>query len=310
MPLAHMPAVASVAPLQGQRWVLAGVAINLVLAAIKISVGVLGNSYALIADGFESLTDIASSLVVWSGLRVAATPPDGEHPYGHGKAESLAAAVVALALLGAAVAIAWHSLHEILVPHAVPAWYTLPVLLVVIFAKELLYRRLRYLGEAAGSTALASDAEHHRGDAITSLAALVGIAIALLGGPGWAAADDWAALLACLLIAANGGHLLQRALNELMDATLPEAELARLRVVAAAVPGIRRVEKLRARRAGNAIQMDIHLWVDPTATVADGHDLGHAVKRALLDAELGVADVVVHIEPDQPAPLSDRIPLS
>ena len=171
--------------------------VNAALATIKIVVGVLGNSYVLIADGIESTADIFSSFVVWSGLRVSAMPPDENHPFGHGKAEPVAGIVVALLLLGAGFLIATQSVKEILRPHLAPGWFTLPVLLGIIVIKEGLYRFAFKTGTSLESTALKSDAWHHRSDALTSAAAFVGISIALIGGPGYESADDWAALAAC-----------------------------------------------------------------------------------------------------------------
>jgi cation diffusion facilitator family transporter len=164
-----------------------GIAVNAVLAAVKIVTGVLGNSYALIADGIESTTDIVSSFIVWTGLRVSAVPPDKDHPYGHGKAEPIAALVVALALLAAAGMIAVQSISEIITPHHAPAWFTLLVLMVVIITKETLYRFVFKVGEKLTSTAVKGDAWHHRSDAITSAAAFVGILIAQIGGKAAAA---------------------------------------------------------------------------------------------------------------------------
>ena len=194
--------------------------INTVLAFIKIAVGILGNSYVLIADGIESTADIFSSVVVWGGLRVAVIPPDENHPFGHGKAESVASVIVSVLLLGAALLIAVQSVREILTPHQTPAWFTLPVLLGVIVIKETLFRLAFRAGRSLESTALKSDAWHHRSDALTSAAAFVGISIALVGGPGYESADDWAALLACGVIGWNGLRLLRAALDEVMDATV------------------------------------------------------------------------------------------
>jgi cation diffusion facilitator family transporter len=197
------------------------IAINLVLALVKISTGVLGNSYALIADGIESTTYIFSSLIVFGGLKLSSKPPDEDHPYGHGKAESLAGMVVSLFLIGAAILIAIQSIREIRTPHHVPEWYTLVVLGLIILIKEGLFRRIRLVGECLDSNALRSDAWHHRSDAITPLAAFVGIVVAFVGGEGYETADDWAALLACGIIFYNGIRLFHPALEEVMDAAAP-----------------------------------------------------------------------------------------
>ena len=188
-------------------------AINLVLALIKISTGVIGNSYALIADGIESTSDIFSSLIVLSGLQISSKPADQSPPYGHGQAEWLAALAVAMFLIGAGILIAIQAIREILSPQQAPAWYTLPILAVIIVIKEGLYRKMYRVGTDLDSSSLRSDAWHHRSDAVTSLAAFVGISIALIGGPGYESADDWAALLAVSIIFANGIRLLRPALD-------------------------------------------------------------------------------------------------
>ncbi len=287
-----MPDLAS-----GFRASLVSVIANPLLALGKIVAGVLGNSYALIADGIESTTDIFSSLVVWKALRVSARPADREHPYGHGKAESIAGLLVAAALMAAALLIAVQSVREIITPHHAPAPFTLVVLVVVVVTKELLYRYVGGAGDALGSTALKSDAWHHRSDAITSAAAFVGIAIALLGGPGYEAADDWAALVACAIISYNGVQLFRPALAEIMDAAVSRETETHVRHIGCAVEGVREIEKCRIRKSGFGLLMDIHVVVDGELSVRDGHVIAHRVKDALMTCELPVHDVVVHIEP-------------
>jgi cation diffusion facilitator family transporter len=273
------------------------IAINLVLALIKISTGVIGNSYALVADGIESTTDIFSSLIVFGGLRISTRPPDENHPYGHGKAESLAAMVVAVFLIAAAILIAVQSIKEIRAPQSSPAWYTLVVLGIIIVIKELLFRRMRKVGDSLDSSSLRSDAWHHRSDAITSLAAFIGISIALIGGEGYESADDWAALLACSIIFVNGVRLLRPALNEVMDAAPSDLIEARVVETASSVEGVVDIEKCRIRKSGLGYLMDIHVEVKSDLTIREGHDIGHAVKDRLLDSELPISDVIVHIEP-------------
>ena len=178
--------------------------VNLVFAIAKVTAGVFGNSYVWIADGIESALDIGGSIVIWGGLKIAARPPDATHPYGHGKAEPVAAAIVAAGVLAAALGLAIQSVREIFLPHHAPAPFTLVVLVVVIVVKELLYRFVIRIGRDVASTAVQTDAWHHRFDAMTSGAAFVGLSIALLDGEGWESADGWAALYDGLLIAAQG----------------------------------------------------------------------------------------------------------
>jgi cation diffusion facilitator family transporter len=281
----------------GMRAVILGVIANLSLAVIKVVTGVVGNSYALIADGIESTGDVVSSLVVWMGLRIASRPADDEHPYGHGKAESIAAAIAALGLLAAATIIAIQSIYEIQHPHQAPAWYTLVVLVVVIVVKEFLARRVLNAADALESTSLKVDAWHHRSDALTSAAVALGIAVALWGGPGYESADDWAALVACAVIAINGLILLRFAVREIMDETVPAATQERIRGIAASVPGVQAIEKVRVRKSGVGLYMDIHVQVDGKMSVHEGHAIGHRVKDALVTSGQRIEDVVVHIEP-------------
>lgn len=282
---------------------LIGVAVNAALAMLKIVAGFFGNSYALIADGLESTSDIVTSLIVWGGLRVAATPADERHPYGYGKAEALAGSVAALALLAAAVIIAVQSIREILTPHHLPHWSTLLVLVAVIITKELLARWMGQIGSAENSSSLQADAWHHRSDAITSLAALVGISIGLIGGPGYEPADDWAALLACLVIGFSGIRLLRVSVREVLDAAPPAVFEQQVRAVALQIPGVKAIEKCRIRKSGLQYFIEIHVEVNGEATVHEGHLIGGKVRRALRESPLRIADVFVHIEPwtEQPA---------
>jgi len=283
--------------LGGSRLALLGALVNSLLACVKILTGILGNSYALIADGMESTLDIFSSFLVWAGLRVASLPPDDTHPYGHGKAETLAAIGVALLLLATALILAIKSVREILTPHHAPEPFTLGVLLLVIAIKEYLFRRVLHKSSEIGSRAMASDAWHHRADAITSLGAFIGISIALIGGPGYECADDYAALLACGVIAMNGIRVLGPALNEAMD-TAPDPEIERsIRAVANAIEGVEGIEKCRVRKMGLEFYVDIHVLVDGDLPVRAGHSIAHAVKDGVRSEVRAIADVLVHVEP-------------
>jgi cation diffusion facilitator family transporter len=283
----------------GARVALTGMIVNVFLATAKITAGVLGNSYVLIADGIESALDIGGSAVIWGGLKFAARPPDETHPYGHGKAEPIAAAVVAIGVLVAALGLAIQSVREILIPHHAPAPFTLMVLVAVIVIKECLYRFVVRVGENAESTAVKTDAWHHRADAFTSLAAFIGISIALIGGQGWESADDWAALFACAIIAVNGVRLIFPALQEIMD-TAPRGEIVtRIERAAASVPGVIEVEKCLVRKMGLAFYVDLHVGVDGSISVREGHEIAHQVKDAIRASNSKIADVLVHVEPER-----------
>lgn len=276
---------------------LVGVAVNASLASFKILAGVFGNSYALIADGIESTADIVTSLVVWGGLRVAATPADDRHPYGYGKAEALAGVVASISLLAAAVLIAYHSVREILTPHHLPHWSTLCVLVVVVAIKEYLARWVGQIGADVSSASLQADAWHHRSDALTSVAAFIGISVALVGGKGWEAADDWGALVACGVIAFTGLRLFGMTIRDLLDAAPPKPFEEQVRQVAGAIDGVRAVEKCRIRKSGTSYFVEIHIEVAGDATVREGHVIGGVVRSTLRNANLRIADVFVHIEP-------------
>jgi cation diffusion facilitator family transporter len=279
------------------RVTLLGLVINVALASAKIVAGFLGHAYVLIADGIESALDVGGSIVIWGGLTLAARPPDTSHPYGHGKAEPIAAIVVALGVLTAALVIAIQSVREIFLPHHAPAPWTLAVLIVAVIIKETLFRYVIRFGQKLESTAVKTDAWHHRIDAMTSIAAFIGISIALIGGKPWQSADDWAALVACGLIGANGYRLLRPALFEIMD-TAPRGKFIKsIREVARSVPGVIELEKCRARKMGLDFYIDLHVGVDGNMSVHEGHEIAHRVKSAIQQSDPRVADVLVHIEP-------------
>jgi cation diffusion facilitator family transporter len=290
---------------RGIRSAQLGLVINAVLASVKLAAGLLGNAYALVADAAESMADILASLIVWGGLAIASQPPDENHPYGHGKAEALAAGVVSLMLIGAAIGIATEAVQQIRVPHKTPAAWTLVVLVTVMIVKWQLARRVHAVGADLGSTAVQADATHHLSDAITSAAAFVGIGVAVVAhrigaGPGWAAADDWAALFAAGVIAYNGVQLLRPALHDLMDRMPGTDVVAPVERAARAVPGVMHVEKLVVRKAGMHYFVDIHVQADPATSLHDAHALSGAVKWAIRGALPAVHGVLVHMEPYEP----------
>ncbi|MFQ5591779.1 MAG: cation diffusion facilitator family transporter [Phycisphaerae bacterium] len=282
---------------QGLRTSTISMALNGGLGLVKLVTGIVGQSYALIADAIESLGDIFSSVIVCGGIVIASRPADEDHPYGHGKAEPLAALAVATMLIGAATAISIQAVHEIVQPHGVPAGYTLPVLLAVVTVKELMYRYEVRIARHIDSVAVAVDAWHHRSDALTSTAAAIGITIALVGGEPWAMADDWAALAACLVIFVNGVRFARTAIAELMDTAPRTAFIDNVHEAASVVKGARFVEKVLVRKMGPSLYVDLHLEVDPSMSVHDAHGIAHAVKDSILRSQPEVADVLVHIEP-------------
>lgn len=282
---------------QGIRSAQIGLLVNALLTIVKLVAGILGHAYALVADAVESAADIFSSLIVWGGLRISARDPDEDYPFGYGKAEPLAAGIVALMLLGAAFGISVAAIREIRTPHHAPASFTLVVLVVVIFVKELLFRRVLAVGEQVASTAVKADAWHHRSDAITSAAAFLGISVALIGGPGWEVADDWAALAAALVIVVNALRLLRPAIDDLMDKS-PGADLIeRIGASALATPDVRAIEKLKVRKAGLGYFVDIHVQANPELSLHDAHNLSGRVKASIRSSVTEVKGVLVHMEP-------------
>jgi len=272
------------------------VSVGLVL--IKGTAGILGNSYALVADAIESASDVLSSLILFAGLRIAAKAPDQDHPYGHGKAEPLAATVIALIMVAAAILIIVESISNILTPHAVPQTFTLWVLGGVVLVKEYLFRFIDKVGQESNSTAVKADAWHHRSDAITSAAAFVGISIALIGGKGFEVADDYAALVAAGIIIINAYLVFRPALNEVMDAAPSQDIVQEVKILAGRVSGVKGIEKCFVRKMGFELFVDLHVLVDGNLSVREGHSIAHDVKDVILRENPRIYDVLIHIEPN------------
>src|SRR5579871_3279043 len=274
----------------GRRSTALGILVNLGLAVTKSTAGWLGNSFALLADGVESLTDVFSGLVVYFGLKIATKPPDTHHPYGYGKAEPIAAVVVSLALIAAAFGIIYEGVREIVSPSGAPAPYTLVVLAGVLIVKELLFRHVASVADTIGSRAVTSDAWHHRSDALTSAFAFVGISILLLGGRGWEAADGWAAICAAIIILYTAWKQLRPAVLELSDVAPHPSMESQVRAVAGHVPGIIGLDKCFVRKMGLTFYVDLHIVVGPNLTVRAGHALAHRVEDEIIAAFPRIAE--------------------
>ena len=282
---------------KGLKTTLIGIIVSLILAATKIFTGIIGNSYALIADGIESLTDIFTSSVVLTGLYFASKPADEDHPYGHGKAEPFAGIAVSFGIFIAAMIIVVQSVYEIITPHHAPAPFTLIVLVIVIITKETLFRFVIKVGTTVNSVAVKSDAWHHRSDAITSAAAFIGISIALIGGDGYESADDFAALFASVIIIFNAYKIFKPALFELLDTAPPQKTVQKVRDVAKKVEDVMGIDKCFVRKMGFDYFVDIHVLVDAKLPVYRGHEIAHKVKAELMKEYSNISDVLVHIEP-------------
>ncbi len=271
---------------------------NLGLAGIKISAGILGNSYALIADGIESVSDVFSSSLVFLGLKYAEKPADENHPYGHGKIEPLITFLVVGFLIASALLIAYQGYQNILTPQKSPKAWTLILLGIIILWKEISYRVVLSNSKLTGSTSLKADAWHHRSDAITSVAAFIGISISLLFGEGFETADDWAALFASGIILFNAYLIFRPALGEILDEDVYEELSLRIKEIAKDISGVMAVEKCHIRKAGMSYCVDIHIIVNGKITVKEGHDIAHTFKDTLQKRIPSLTSILIHVEPD------------
>jgi cation diffusion facilitator family transporter len=269
------------------------------LAIIKGLAGFFGNSYALIADAIESTTDIFSSFLVLFGIKYSNRPADENHPYGHGRAEPLITFLVVGFLITSAVIIAHESIINIQTPHSLPKTWTLFVLGAIIIWKEISYRIVIKRSIESNSSSLKADAWHHRSDAITSVAAFIGISIALFLGKGYESADDWAALFASVFILYNSYLIFRPALGEIMDEHLYDDVIVSIRKVANSVDGIIATEKCFIRKSGMKYHVDLHAVVDAKISVKEGHDLAHLLKDTLRTELPELGHVLIHIEPNE-----------
>jgi cation diffusion facilitator family transporter len=271
---------------------------NAGLSLVKWLAGYFGNSYALIADAIESTTDIFSSLLVLLGLKFSSRPADKNHPYGHGRLEPLMTFLVVAFLVTSATIIAYESIVNINTPHELPKLYTLFILAPIIVWKEISYRLVMRKAKQINSTSLKADAWHHRSDAVTSVAAFIGISTAIILGKGYEAADDWAALLASGFILYNCYKIFRPALGEIMDEHVYDDLVTEIRKVAATVAGVTGTEKCFIRKGGIIYHVDLHATVDANITVKQGHDIAHKLKDTLRSKIPQLGHVLIHIEPD------------
>lgn len=272
---------------------------NMALAIVKGFAGIFGNSYALVADAIESTSDIFSSLLVLLGIKYSNKPADDDHPYGHGRAEPLITFLVVGFLITSAIIIAYESIQNIRTPHNLPASWTLIILGVIIVWKEMSYRLVLKRSIEANSSSLKADAWHHRSDAITSIAAFIGISIALYFGKGYEAADDWAALFASGLILYNSYGIFRPALGEIMDENLYEDLIVEIKKISLEVEGVTGTEKCLIRKSGMIYHVDLHANVDADISVREGHVIAHRLKDTLHERIPELGNILIHIEPDE-----------
>jgi cation diffusion facilitator family transporter len=282
------------------RATLLGLVVNLTLGVVKLVGGLVGNSFALLSDAVNSLGDSLTSIVVRFALRGAQRPPDAEHPYGHTRAEGIAATNVAVVIILSALMVAWEAIQRLGTTHAPPPVWTLWIAGLNVLIKESLYQYKVGIGRRVGSAAVIANAWDHRSDALCSSAVLIGLAAVRWGGPGFSWADQAAALVVVLAITWTGVKLFCSSASELMDLQADPQLVAEIRRVAEQLPNVRRVEKLWVRKTGLEYLADIHIEVDEHLSVAEGHRIGHGVKDRLLASFPALRDVLVHLEPYPP----------
>ena len=272
---------------------------NTILAVIKGLGGIFGNSYALLADALESTTDIFASFLVLFGIKYASKPADKNHPYGHGRAEPLITFLVVAFLITSATIIAYKSIKNIGTPHELPETWTLFILGPLIIWKEISFRFVMNKAKITNSSSLKADAWHHRSDAITSIAAFIGISIALFFGKGYETADDWAALFASGFILYNSYLIFRPALAEIMDEHVYDDFVEEIRKISLTVNGVLGTEKCFIRKAGMKYHVDLHALVSANITVKQGHEIAHTLKDTLRKDLPQLGHVLIHIEPSE-----------
>ena len=274
-----------------------GLVVNITLGIVKLVGGILGGSFALISDAVNSIGDSLTSVVVVFALVVAQRPADREHPYGHTRAEAIAASNVALLIILSALLVGWEAVRRIPIPHDLPPVWTLWIAGANVLIKEGLYRYKVRVGQRTGSTAVIANAWDHRSDALCSFAVLIGLGIVRWAGPDYIWADEAAALVVVCLILWSGTKLFRRSTSELMDLQASDEFVQQIQTAAEGVSGVRNVETLWVRKSGLEYFADIHIEVDAKLTVDEGHRIGHQVKDRLLEEFPTLRDVLVHLEP-------------
>jgi cation diffusion facilitator family transporter len=282
---------------QSRRVALCGVIVALALGAAKLVGGLLGHSVALVSDAVHSLGDALASAAVWGALLWAQRPADREHPYGHMRAEAVAGSNVALLLFLSGLWVGWEALSTLYMAAPAPAAFTMAIAGASIVLNEAMFRYSDHVARTTGSRAVLAASWDQRLDAFSSLAVLVGLALAHWGGPAFHAADHFAALAVAAVILWAGAALFWGSLQELMDRQAEPAMLEAIRRAAQSVSDVAGVEKLLVRKAGLEYLVDIHVEVNPEISVRQGHAISHAVKDCLTQQFVTVKDVLVHIEP-------------
>lgn len=282
----------------GQRVTIVGMLVNIGLIALKLWAGLLASSQALIADAAHSLADLFTDLVALMGLRWGSKAPDEEHPFGHARIETITGMGMGIILFIMAAGIAYSSVGAI--SGSVPSDPSIIAVIaasVSILLKEILYRYTISIGKRLRSLVLIGNAWHHRTDALSSVAVLLGVGAVYIN-PSWHKADAYAALAVSTLIAKVGSSLIWTAFKEVVDTAPDKKILSQLQKSAMTIPGVRQAHDLKARYSGPHIFVEIHIVVESELTVREGHNIARLVKNRLMDSVKDVSSVIVHVDPD------------
>ncbi len=295
---------------QKKRVTLIGAGINLLLAVVKIVVGKMANSHALIADGIHSLSDLLTDLLVWFAAHYGSQAIDEDHPYGHARFETVATVILGSLLMIVGAGIAWDAvarIHDTEIPLQ-PGVIALFAALFSILANEGLFHYTLRVAKETRSRLIEANAWHHRSDAISSVIVLIGVAGSLMG---FESLDDFAAIMVAVMVAKIGYDLVKESLSELVDTSLPKERLDQIRSEIKAIDGVTSLHFLRTRRMGGEALVDVHIQVDPVISVSEGHLISDTVKYRLLDKFEEISDVLVHVDPedDEETSLNANLPL-
>jgi len=269
---------------------------NMVLLVLKLVLGLLTGSAGLVADGIHSGSDMATDLAVLGGMHLGRRRADADHPYGHGRFETLAGGAVAAVLIVVGAFIAWEGIVALYRGvDSYPGVAVVAAALVSILVKEWMYRRTARVARSVDSAALHANAWHHRSDALSSVAVLAG---GIGGLAGWGHADQVAAVVVGIMVSAAGAKTLMGVLHELTEGGLNREDTELLRRTITAVDGVVSWHQLRARRVGRETFVDVHVLVDPSLSIRDAHDISTRVEDAVRRACDRPINVIVHVEPD------------
>jgi len=278
-----------------QRLLIISGILDAALGFLKVSVGMLSNSHALVADGIHSFSDLITDIMVWVFNKIGASDPDDDHPYGHAKFETFGTLILGVLLILVAAGLIFDSMQRLLNLDSVsvPAWPALLAALISIVAKEWLYRITQALGLKTKSRLLVANAWHHRSDALSSIIVLVGVGGAMIG---FVWLEMLAAMGVALMIAQIGWKLSKQSVEELVDTALAESYVEKIKAKIEGVEGVRGVHSIRTRRMGNEVLADIHLQVEPLISVSEGHHIGEWATHEITSFFDELNDVIVHID--------------